>query len=243
MLRVTTLICALIALALPAATPAAEAPAGDLPVARVVGCDPTGTDRAAVFYGRMQAVPGALRMAMRFTLVERLGREGEWEKVDVPALRPWRRSALGVKTFAYRQRVEDLRPGAAYRSSVQFRWYGPGGTVLKTVTRQTRACRGQLPNLQAGDLEVRSGPSPDTRVYRVTVVNAGEAVAEDIAVQLTVDRAVLDAIKLEELEAGESRVVAFTGPACDRSLRVRLDPGNTVGESLEADNVRAWDCP
>lgn len=242
MLRVTTLTCALIALALPAAAGASTSPTGDAPVARVLGCDPSGTDRAAVFYGRMHAIPGAVRMAMRFTLVERLGREGDWEKAEVPQLRQWRRSALGVKTFAYRQRVEDLRTGGAYRAAVQFRWYGSAGTVLKTVTRQTRACRGELPNLQVGDLEVRRGPAPDTRLYRVTFRNAGEDVAENVAVQLQVDRAVLDAIRLDDLDAGEARTVTFTGPACENAVRARIDPGNSVGESSEADNARSWDC-
>ena len=242
MLRVTTVICALIALALPAWGVAADLPSGESPVARVVGCDPSGTDRAAVFFGRMQAVPGTVRMGMRFTLVERLGREGEWEKVEVPTLRTWRRSALGVKTFTYRQKVEDLRAGGAYRASVQFRWYGATG-VLKTVTRQTRACRGQLPNLAVGDLDVRPGPAADTFVYRVTVRNTGEAVAEDASVQLQVDRAVLDAVRIDELDEGESRTVTFTGPACDREIRARLDPGNSIGESSEADNARSWPCP
>lgn len=242
MLRTATVICALIALALPAGSTAADSPASDLPVARVVGCDPSGADRAAVFVGRMQSIPGAVRMGMRFTLVERLGRGGEWEKVDVPALRPWRRSAFGVKTFAYRQRVEDLRTGGAYRAAVQFRWYGPAGTVLRSVTRQTRACRGELPNLEVGELGVRSGPAPDTRVYRVTVHNRGQAVAEDVSVQLQVDRAVLDAVRLEELEPGESRTVSFTGPACENQVRARIDPGNSVGETTEDDNARSWAC-
>ena len=242
MLRTATVISALIALALPAGSGAADSPLSDSPVARVVGCDPSGTDRAAVFFGRMQAIPGAVRMGMRFTLVERLGREGEWGKVDVPALRLWRRSAFGVKTFAYRQRVEDLRTGGAYRAAVQFRWYGPAGAVLKTVTRQTRACRGQLPNLELGELDILSGPAADTRVYRVTVHNRGEALAEDVSVQLQVDRAVLDAVRFDELEPGESRTVSFTGPACENQVRARIDPGNSVGETSETDNARSWAC-
>ena len=242
MLRVTTVICALIALALPAWGLAADSPTSESPVARVIGCDPSGTDRAAIFYGRMHAIPGSVRMGMRFTLVERLGREGDWERVEVPQLRAVRRSAFGVKTFAYRQRVEDLRAGGAYRAAVQFRWYGPAGAVLKTVTRQTRVCRGELPNLQVGDLDVREGPA-DTRLYRVTVRNAGDTVAEDVSVQLQVDRAVLDAARVDELDAGEARTVSFTGPACKREVRVRIDPGNSIGESSEADNARSFACP
>ena len=243
MLRVTTILCALTALAVvPGPAVAVHAPSPDAPVARVVGCDPSGKDRAAVFFGRMQTIPGAVRMSMRFTLVERLGREGEWERIEVPDLRSWRRSAVGVKTFAYRQRVEDLRAGGAYRASVQFRWHGPAGTVLKNVTRQTRACRGELPNLQVEALEVRSGPSPDTRVYRVTVANTGEAVAEDVSVQLQVDRGVLDAIRLDEIDAGDTQTVSFTGPVCENQLRARVDPGNTIGEVSESDNGRSWDC-
>ena len=243
MLRVTTVICALIALAVPAIGTAADSPSGELPVARMLGCEPSGTDRAATFYGRMTTIPGAIRMGMRFTLVERLGRDGEWARVEVPELRSVRRSGVGVKSFAYRQRVEDLRPGGAYRASVQFRWYGPAGTVLKTLTRETRACRGELPNLKVGELEVRPGPAADTRVYRLEVRNAGDTAAEHIAVQLQVDRAVLDAVRLDELGAGEQRVVSFTGPVCKREIRGRVDPGNSVGESLESDNARTFACP
>lgn len=244
MLRVTTIICALTAVSAPALVHAAGGPVVDppAPVARVVACDSEGTDRAAVFYGRMHALPGSARMAMRFTLVERLGRAGTWDRIEAPGLRTWRRSAPGVAKFSYRQRVEDLRPGGAYRAVVQFRWYSTAGTVLRTMVRHTRACRGELPDLEVGDLDVRPGPAADTRIYRVTVMNTGATAAEHTGVQVQVDRAVLDSVKLAELGPGESRVVSFTGPACERQVRVKVDSGNTVGESDELDNARSFPC-
>src|SRR5437763_1620486 len=107
------------ALAAVAAARAADTPtAAATPVAKVIACDTTGTDRSATFLGRMGAVPGATRMAMRFQLFEKLGRTGGWDKVDVPALRQWRRALPGVKSFAYRQRVDGLHAGGAYRTRV-----------------------------------------------------------------------------------------------------------------------------
>src|SRR2546423_4336850 len=92
---------------------AADTPGTDVLVARMVACDMTSPDRSAVFYGRMPTVPGAARMSMRFVLLERLGRGDTWSKVDVPALRQWHRSAPGVKTFGYKQTVDNLRAGGA----------------------------------------------------------------------------------------------------------------------------------
>jgi subtilase family serine protease len=58
-----------------------------------------------------------------------------------------------------------------------------------------------------------------------------------------VDRALLDAVTIDELVAGESRVVSFTGPACRRSVQVRIDPDNSIGESTEDDNLGIFACP
>src|SRR5436190_667173 len=222
---------------------AADTPGSALPLVRLVSCDTGGPDRSAVFYGRMDALPGATRMAMRFVVLERLGRGADWTKVDVPALRAWHRSAPGIKTFVYKQTVDNLRPGGSYKARVTFRWTTPAGDLVDSEVRETPVCHGPLPNLAIGSLDVRPGPTADTRDYRVTIANDGKADASQVDVVLSVDHAILDKITIDQLTAGDSHAVTFTGPACSKAVRVHLDPANTVGELDEADNSQLFACP
>jgi CARDB protein len=246
MRRITVTLAALAAAAALASTasgaPRADTPLGSTPAAKLLACDATGADRSATFVGRMDAIPGASRMAMRFTLLERLGREADWQKVDLASLRAWHRSAPGVKTYAYKQTVDNLHAGGAYKARVQYRWLTAGGLTVDTVTRETPVCRGPLPNLAVAALEVQPGPTPDTRTYRVTVENTGRGDADSVDVQLSVDRAVLDTATIDLLDSGDTRTVSFTGPLCAHAVRVRVDPSNTVGETQEDDNFAQYGC-
>ena len=243
MRRIVLIIAALSALLAGAAVAhATDAPSADLPLAKLASCDVSGTPRSAVFYARMGTIPGAARMQMRFTLLEKLGRGDDWSKVDVPDLRQPRRSAPGVKSFGYRQTVANLRAGGAYKARVQYRWLTPAGTALNTVSRDTPVCSGPLPNLAVGGLDMRAGPTPDTTEYRVTVVNNGKGDADSVDVALNVDHAVLDTITIDELDSGATKVVSFTGPVCGHAARVRIDPDNNVGETSEDDNAQLFGC-
>lgn len=239
-LLITAALSALLAGA--TAARATDTPSADLPLARLAACDVTGSQRSAVFYARMAAIPGASRMQLRFTVLEKLGRSDDWSKLDVPELRQWHRSAPGVKTFGYRQTVANLRTGGAYKAHVQYRWTTAAGAVVDTLTRDTAVCRGPLPNLAVGGLEIRPGPTPDTRDYRVTVVNDGKGDADAVRVVLNVDHAVLDAATIDQLAAGDSRLVTFTGPGCNHAARVRIDPDNTIGETSDDDNSQLFGC-
>ena len=245
MLRIATLV--LVVLALPAAAFAARRPDRlSIPaplIAKVVACEVTTDERSAVFYARMDALPGAAKMAVRFQLFERLGRGEAWEKVDVPALRQWRTSQAGVKRFGWKQSLENLNLGGAYRARVQFRWLSAAGNVLEAATKETPVCRGPLPNLTIGDVSIRPGPTADTRIYRVQVQNSSKTDVDGVDVSLTVDRAVLDTVTLTRLDAGASRSVTFTGPACRREVRAEVDPENAVGERAEGDNYQVFSCP
>lgn len=225
------------------AMPRADAPASAGPVAKVVACDVTSADRAATFYARMDTIPGASKMQIRFVLQERLGRDDSWSKLDVPALRQWHTSQAGVKRFGWKQTVDALRVGGAYKARVQYRWLSATGSVLDTFSRDTPVCRGPLPNIVVGDLTVKSGPTADTRTYRVTISNKGKVDAEEVDVQLSVDKAILDTVTLTQLGAGESRTVSFSGPDCRRGIRVKADPGNSIGETIEDDNSQLFSCP
>ena len=191
----------------------------------------------------MDTIAGASKMQMRFQLLERLGRDDAWSKLDVPALRQWHTSQAGVKRFGWKQTVDALRAGGAYRARVQYRWLSAVGTVIDTGARDTPVCRGPLPNIVVGDLTRKPGPSTDTSNYRVTIENRGKIDADEVDVSMSVDRAVLDTIVIGHLAAGETRTVTFTGPDCRRNVRVKADPGNSIGESIEDDNSQLFACP
>ncbi|HEX4734884.1 MAG TPA: CARDB domain-containing protein [Thermoleophilaceae bacterium] len=225
------------------ATSRADTPAAPGPVARVVACDMSSANRSATFYARMDTVPGASKMQLRFQLLERLGRDDTWSKLDVPALRQWHTSQAGVKRYGWKQTVDALRVGGAYKAHVQYRWLSATGAVVASDTHDTPVCRGLLPNIAVGGLAVKPGPTADTSVYRVTVSNTGKIAATNVDVSLSVDRAILDTVTVSQLAAGESRTVSFTGPSCRRAVRVKADPDNSIGETLETDNSQLYGCP
>ena len=245
MLRILAIAAALTAF--PAAAFARHGADTPLPggalVTKVVSCDLTATTHAATFYARMDAIPNASKMQMRFQLLERLGRDDTFSKIEVPALKQWRTSQAGVKRFGWKQIVDGLHLGGAYKARVSFRWLSASGTVLDTATRDTPVCRGPLPNISIGDLAVKPGPTGDTRNYRIDIQNSGKIDADEVDVQLSVDRAILDTVTIQHLNAGDSRTVTFTGPICKKGIRVFADPGNSIGETIEDDNSEHFACP
>jgi hypothetical protein len=244
MARIAVFLAALVAVPAAAfAAPRTATPVPGSPVAKVVSCDVTSPARAATFYARMDTIPGASKMQVRFQLQERLGRDDTWTKLDVPALRQWRTSQPGVKRFGWKQTVDALRIGGAYKARVQYRWLSAAGAVVNSVSRDTPVCRGPLPNIAVGDLSVKDGPTAETRTYRVTILNKGKVDAAEVDVSLSVDKAILDTLTLSQLRAGESRAVSFTGPPCRRGVRVKADPGNSIGETIEDDNSQLFTCP
>jgi hypothetical protein len=246
MLRIATVLAALAAVfpAVGFAARRADTPTTPSVVARLVTCDVASLDnRSASFYGRMDAIPGASKLQLRFQLLERLGRDDTWNKLDVPALRTWHTSQAGVKRFGWKQTVDALRLGGAYKARVQYRWLAPSGTVLATLARETPVCRGPLPNITVEALSVKPGPTADTRTYRVDVSNTGKIDASQVDVSLTVDKAILDTVTIGQLGVGEVRTVSFTGPECRHAVRVKADPGNSIGESVENDNSPLFPCP
>jgi hypothetical protein len=191
----------------------------------------------------MDTVPGASKLAIRFTLLERLGHAEVFTKLDLPALRQWHLSQAGVQRFGWKQTVDNLRAGGAYKARVQYRWLSASGAVIDLQTRDTPVCRGPLPNIAVGDLTARAGPTPDTTTYEVKIGNDGKADADGVEVSLSVDDAVLDTATVDQLAAGETRTVSFTGPPCRQGVSVIADPSNSIGERSEDDNTRLFACP
>jgi hypothetical protein len=243
MRRFATVIAVLVALPATAfGMPRSDVPVSTGPIARVIACDVTSVNRAATFYARVDTISGASKLQIRFQLLERLGHDS-WTKLDVPALRQWHTSQPGVKRFGWKQTVDALRIGGAYKARVQYRWVSATGAVLESETRETPVCRGPLPNLAVDGLAAKPGPTSDTTVYRVTVSNTGKTDADQVGVSLSVDKAILDTLTITHLAVGETRSVSFTGPSCRRAVRVKADPGNSIGETVEGDNSVLYSCP
>jgi CARDB protein len=244
MFRIATVLAALAVF--PAASLAArqpDTPGPSAPVAKLLACDLVSSDRNATFLGRMDTVPGASKMAIRVQLFEKLGRGNTWSKLDVPALRPWHTSQPGVQRFAWKQTVDNLRAGGAYRARVVYRWLSPAGAVIAAGQRATPACKGPLPNIVVGDVTVKPGPTADTRSYSVGIQNTGKVPAGAVDVAMNVDKAMLDTVTIDQLAPGEQSFATFTGPVCRHGIRVTADPGNSIGESFESDNSALFACP
>jgi hypothetical protein len=133
----------LAAMALAAPTLVMAAPAAS---ARAVHCRAAAGDSlpSADFEGRMKAVRGTHRMAMRFEVQERIGTT-PWTRVEASPLRHWRRSSPGVASFSFVQRVENLRLEGAYRVVVAFRWRDRSGQVIRVARDASDPCRAAEP--------------------------------------------------------------------------------------------------
>src|SRR3954447_1061407 len=128
-----TTALALLASWVPGASAGSSTSTPPLTTVVVAACHPSDDvdERFATFVGQMQAVKGTQRMALHFSLLERLGAP-DFEAVALPDLRPRRRSKKGASSFIYSQRITALRDGGSYRMRVLFRWYGADGKVFKT---------------------------------------------------------------------------------------------------------------
>jgi CARDB len=236
-MRRALMTAALAAAALPATAVAAPAPAS----VKLVQCSIE--DHEAAFYGRMQQVPGATRMAMRFTLFEATG-EDTSTVVRVPDLRRWHSSKPGVSAFGYRQGFRNLPENASHRVRVDFRWYAADGTEVARAKRRSARCRQfvELPNLVARITAVTPTKVPGVVRYETLVGNTGKAVATGVPIRLTIDGNVVDTVTLASLAPGEERSLAIRGPECRRLVRLEADPEKAIAESSDADNAQELTC-
>ena len=212
---------------------------------RISACEPGGdaSTRSARFQTTTLAIPGTARMQVRLTLLERLG-EGVFEKVSAPGLEVWRTSREGARRFVYTQEIAGLKPNAAYRVAVRYRWRNADGEVIRTARRRSDVCEveGSLPDLRVVRISARRDAA-GTANYSVIVRNAGGADARNVDVRLTVDGSPLSASTLGSLIALETRPVRFSGPACTRTVSAVIDPADALRESGEEDNVLSIPCP
>ena len=239
MRRALIITAALAAAALAAAASAAPA---SLPVSvKLVRCSVE--DHEAAFYGRMHQVPGASRMAMRFTLLEETGGDSSG-RLRVPGLRRWHSSKPGVSVFGYRQGFRSLPENASHRVRVDFRWFADDGSLVERAKRRSARCRQfvELPNLVTRLTGVTPTKVDGVVRYDALVTNSGKAAASNVPVRLTVDGNVVDTVTIASLVAGEQRSLAIRGPECRRVVRLEADPEKSIAESSDADNASELTC-
>jgi archaellum component FlaF (FlaF/FlaG flagellin family) len=230
-----------------AAGPAPAAHAADVPAGvRVLTCETwkAGKPGQVLYSAHMRSVPGTARMALRIRLLEKYG-NGDFKRVSAEGLDVWRKSRAGASAFRYKQRVRGLHRGAVYRAVVRYRWFGSDGEVFLKARRRSQICSqgDALPNLQVASVETAPGEVENTAVYRATIVNRGDALAQNIGVLLRVDGEVVDESEvIDLLQPGEKRTVEFNGPVCQEKMRVIVDPKGLIAESREQDNVHALSC-
>jgi CARDB len=230
-----------LALGAPTASRAAQASVS------LAECHPSDdvTQRFASFNGQMRSIAGTKQMAMRFTLLERIG-EGasRFKPVSLPDLKPWRRSKAGARMFIYAQRVTALRDDGAYRMRVQFRWYGDHRTLLRSTTLRSRTCRqpAPLPDLSVSSITSTPAMAAGQRVYSIAVANDGQGEARNVPVELKVDGTVAGRSSIDLLPAQESSVVQIQGPQCALSVRAVVDPDRVVPETDDSDNALTVPC-
>ncbi len=206
---------------------------------RVLDCDRAGQE--ALFRGAVRRVPGTRRMAIRFTLLQRDPGD-RFRVVRARGLARWKKSRIGVRRFAHRQRVRGLSNGSDYRVRVDYRWLSGNGRVLRKRRLSSRTCSlAVLPNLRVRGIE--STPEGTGARYAIGVENAGESDSPETSVRLGVDGSGQGFATVPPLAPGESVAVSVSGRSCLARVRAVVDPAQGVRESSEGDNVLAHGCP
>lgn len=205
----------------------------------------TGSDpmaRGATFVGRMHSVPGSVRLAMHFKLLE-VSRDGSTSSSDLGA---WHTSHEGVENFTYSQIVNGMTPGDSYRVVVRFRWFDGSGHIIKRATHTSSTCtQPGLPNLTISGIGIGPGSTSDTAMYRVRVTNNGEGPADKVVVRLYLDGShIIDSRRIKHLPRATTRTVKISGPVCQpgHTVRAVVDPANRIQESDENDNSFTRTC-
>ncbi len=205
------------------------------------------SDRVAAFTGSMPTAAGAVTMAMRFDLEERVGAAGRFDPLPAPNFGRWERSEANVAGLVYTKRVEGLQAPAGYRVRVRFRWLDADGKVVRATRRTSAVCEqpDERPDLQVTRMRVATGGG-GVGLYSVTVRNTGLTdVQSPFAIGLSVDGVPQQAQEVGALAAGATVTYVFQAPRCAAGAAVvaRVDAGRTVDEADERDNTLRTTCP
>jgi hypothetical protein len=228
MLR-TALIATALLLVSPAAATAAPASVA------LTACVPR--ERAAEFEARMDQVPGAARMKLRFTLESR--RPGKpWRKVAAPELGGWRTADPQTTRYISSRRVTALVGPASYRTVVRFRWLDADGDVVASSRARSRSCwqPDHRPNLRLRALSVEAGST-----YVVLVANTGRSETGTFDLEITG----LPSQVVDTIAPGGEALIEVEGPPCQSGATVTAtaDPLDLIDERSERDNALTRLCP
>jgi hypothetical protein len=231
--------CAFVAAATASATGPAQAVAASKPRAIVALCDRS--HQTAVFDGRMDAIPKAERLQMRFRLqVSTPGKPG-WTRLALPGFSAWVTSEPGRQRYVYAKRVEALLGPASYRVQVWFRWLDAAGATLRTAHVTSKPCR-------------QPDPRPDLRVTRIGLVergrydvairNFGRSDAGASTVQLLFPDGSIATAGVPPMTPGDREDVFVSGPSCKagQTITATADVDDVVDERDEANTV-TLPCP
>jgi hypothetical protein len=224
---------------------AAPAAAAQRPYSAPITCHTglTSDQRYLDVRATMKAVPGTVRMAVRFDLSERTpATAGFFQPRPAPDLGVWLKSKRGVNPYTYDQTVKGLGAPATYRMRVGFRWYGKHGRLLRVAHRNTRPCAQPdlRPNLVVKDVLV----SLDRTHYTVVVRNVGATAAGPFNVGFAPSGGPVQTQPIAGLDPATQARLTFTGPACQSAAppAFTADLGNQVDESDETDNGASATC-
>jgi hypothetical protein len=214
--------------------PASAAAAGPASVT-LTACTPK--ERTATFEARMEQIPGADRMKLRYALeARRPGRA--WRRVAAPELAGWRSADPETTRFISERRVTKLVGPSYYRALVRFRWIDEDGHVIARARARSRACwqPDHRPNLKLRELSFEGAGA-----YVVLVANTGRSATGAFDLAITG----LEPIIVDDLAPGEERLIEAAGPACQPGTPVTAtaDPLDLIDERNELDNAVTRPCP
>jgi hypothetical protein len=225
------LIAALALMFVPASA-AAAAPAS----VTLTGCVPN--ERRASFEARMEQIPGAERMKLRFSLEGR--RPGRaWKRVPAPELAGWRTANPETTRFISERNVTKLAGPSYYRALVRFRWLDDDGHVVVRAKLRSRACwqPDHRSNLKLRELSFEAAGS-----YVALVANTGRSPTGAFELAIT---GLATFVVADGLQPGEERQVEAVGPACEPGVLITatVDPLDLIDERNERDNSVSRYCP
>jgi CARDB protein len=198
-------------------------------------------DRAAEFEASMDAVEGAAKMKMRFTLQARKPGRRTFRRVAAPGFSAWTTADPGTTSYTFTRRVEALVGPARYRAMVRFVWLGADGQTVARARRYSHACR--QPDHRA-NLKVKALSLEGRHDYVALVANTGATETGPFELQVEVGDQLLEPVPIESLEPHEQRLVTVRGPqyAPGAEMTATADPADTVDERNEDDNAFTATC-
>jgi hypothetical protein len=160
--------------------------------------------------------------------------------VQAPKLDQWVSSLPGKQRYVYTKHLMGLQTGVGYRVVVRFRWRAADGTVLRSTTRRSRACR--VPDPRPNQVPVSIAAAGGG--YVVTVVHRGRSAAPASAVSLDVGDAALGDRDVPALDPGARYQATFAGAPCvpGDMLAATADATGLIDEAVEADDVLTVPC-